>query len=597
MLGLRERSLAALVARFAGAALDKSLQRADWRERPLPPAMLAYARLDTRYLLYVADALGQELLQAGAPRRYARLWRRGGPAVPRGGLPLPAALDAASPLATAVRRGQQVALPVHVAPTHAGAADAAALALVRRMAAERRNRAGRLHADDVHALGAAAGRARALARWRDAAARRLNDAPRCVLPDAVLMHVAAGSAADAAAVLAELAAAPPAPPGACRFPAEARAGAAGVAAALAGARAWAHPEVERLLAAHGGGGGGAARSPAERAARVARVGARMGAKRTPYDNCRMLGLDGALLAHTDAKRLRWYVAKGLADLVCDDPLTVRLRFVHKDEDQQRGMAAFYSAARANRCVGCGAAEHFLRYRVVPQAYRANLPVEMKSHRSHDVLLVCLECHLVAQQAAERLKRRIAEEYRVPLLPPAPAGAPGAGPPPLASKARGAAIVLARHRAALPPERRHELEAIVRAYVAGAEPELAAGAGAVTDAELRAGMLAGLSAASRRRELKRWLAQGVVLPAPLAAEAAGERVAGAPAAEADARLPATHSWHGRLVVEAAAARGELQALCGRFRAAFVEAVRPEFLPEGWAVGAAAPRAFGPASVYA
>jgi hypothetical protein len=45
---------------------DKTFQLADWRRRPLTPAMLAYARNDTRFLLYIADQLRQLLLKAGA---------------------------------------------------------------------------------------------------------------------------------------------------------------------------------------------------------------------------------------------------------------------------------------------------------------------------------------------------------------------------------------------------------------------------------------------------------------------------------------------------------------------------------------------------
>ena len=40
-----------LLQRFCGVTPDKSLQRADWRLRPLSAAMLKYAREDTHYLV------------------------------------------------------------------------------------------------------------------------------------------------------------------------------------------------------------------------------------------------------------------------------------------------------------------------------------------------------------------------------------------------------------------------------------------------------------------------------------------------------------------------------------------------------------------
>ena len=62
----RPRGLAFLVDHFCDVKLDKSFQTADWRVRPLSPAMLAYARQDTHYLLYCYDRLRTALLQAPA---------------------------------------------------------------------------------------------------------------------------------------------------------------------------------------------------------------------------------------------------------------------------------------------------------------------------------------------------------------------------------------------------------------------------------------------------------------------------------------------------------------------------------------------------
>lgn len=58
----------------------------------------------------------------------------------------------------------------------------------------------------------------------------------------------------------------------------------------------------------------------------------------------------------------------------------------------------------------------MRCRIVPDCYRKNFPVQLKSHRSHDIVLLCIDCHDVAHTAAERLKRRIAASYNVPVQP-------------------------------------------------------------------------------------------------------------------------------------------------------------------------------------
>jgi hypothetical protein len=57
-----------------------------------------------------------------------------------------------------------------------------------------------------------------------------------------------------------------------------------------------------------------------------------------------------------------------------------------------------------------------RYRIVPQCYRRNMPHGMKSHRSHDIVLLCVFCHQAAHKSADRVKRALAAEYGVPLHP-------------------------------------------------------------------------------------------------------------------------------------------------------------------------------------
>jgi ribonuclease D len=57
--------LAALLDKYLGVKLAKEHQKGDWSQRPLPPAMLAYAAADTRHLLALRDALEQRLRDLG----------------------------------------------------------------------------------------------------------------------------------------------------------------------------------------------------------------------------------------------------------------------------------------------------------------------------------------------------------------------------------------------------------------------------------------------------------------------------------------------------------------------------------------------------
>lgn len=63
---------------------------------------------------------------------------------------------------------------------------------------------------------------------------------------------------------------------------------------------------------------------------------------------------------------------------------------------------------------CGHQEKYLKYHIVPSLYRQNFPNSFKSHRSHDVVLLCLECHELANKETEKLKIEIAEKFDCPL---------------------------------------------------------------------------------------------------------------------------------------------------------------------------------------
>jgi len=76
---------------------------------------------------------------------------------------------------------------------------------------------------------------------------------------------------------------------------------------------------------------------------------------------------------------------------------------------------FYIADRVNKCVVCGAIDNYTRFHVVPSLYRVHFPDVLKSHRSHDIVLLCFKCHERASQFQDHGKRQIAEEYGIPLI--------------------------------------------------------------------------------------------------------------------------------------------------------------------------------------
>lgn len=115
-------------------------------------------------------------------------------------------------------------------------------------------------------------------------------------------------------------------------------------------------------------------------------------KKAVYENAKMLDPDGNLLCHTEFKKAHWYILKGLATKVheAEGELTIQLNFEPNRQATQED-DDFYVASNSNSCVVCGSDSEYSRFHIVPSIYRTHLPETLKSHRSHDVVLLCFEC--------------------------------------------------------------------------------------------------------------------------------------------------------------------------------------------------------------
>jgi ribonuclease D len=65
ILGWKSVGLSSILKTKFGITVDKKYQRANWGRRPLPPEMLAYAQLDTHYLIPLRNHLKSELVTRG----------------------------------------------------------------------------------------------------------------------------------------------------------------------------------------------------------------------------------------------------------------------------------------------------------------------------------------------------------------------------------------------------------------------------------------------------------------------------------------------------------------------------------------------------
>lgn len=139
-------------------------------------------------------------------------------------------------------------------------------------------------------------------------------------------------------------------------------------------------------------------------------------RRSPlYYYSQMRAPDNELLCVCDPRKALWYVEKGKAKVVSEDPLVIRLNFEPSgrplaDRDDSR----FYLQERLNNCVVCGKDEIYIRKYIVPLEYRKHFPDILKNHQSHDVVLLCLDCHKKSNLEDKVLRYTLATEFDAPI---------------------------------------------------------------------------------------------------------------------------------------------------------------------------------------
>jgi len=137
-------------------------------------------------------------------------------------------------------------------------------------------------------------------------------------------------------------------------------------------------------------------------------------KKNLYTNGKMLAPDGELLCRIGTDKINWYLEKGLAKLVNNDPPTIKLNFEPKGRGKSKD--AFYLADRKNECSVCGEnGENTLtKHHIVPYCYRKYFPISLKRHVYHDVVLMCQECHWKYEESANVRKKQLHKRYDVPM---------------------------------------------------------------------------------------------------------------------------------------------------------------------------------------
>jgi len=137
----------------------------------------------------------------------------------------------------------------------------------------------------------------------------------------------------------------------------------------------------------------------------------MAKEKNLYGNWVVLAPDGKLLSYGSEKRAMWYIDKDLATIV--NKRTIKLNF----EPKGRNLDDYSLQRKANRCVVCGSThiKTLTKHHVIPSMYKKLFPLEFKARSSHDIVVICRECHdRYEHDFADRLKEELAEKFNAPL---------------------------------------------------------------------------------------------------------------------------------------------------------------------------------------
>ncbi|KAK4714187.1 hypothetical protein R3W88_020094 [Solanum pinnatisectum] len=520
VLSKPQRSLAYLLDTYCGIVTNKLLQKEDWRQRPLPAEMVQYARTDAHYLMYIAHRLSCELKQHDTENSsHLR--------------------DKSSFVLEATRRSNLICLQLFSKECETYPGESAASSIISRYHSDKGSFMLSSDESKFHEL------VRRLCAWRDLMARVHDESLRYVLSEHAIIALAAKvptTELDICNTISEADQNLDSQSSSSLF----QSFSSVVCSHLDDLEYLFFDETGmnddncKLILQNCLGSDGSCPLSVYNYALLSKTSLKMpvrsafkknglknckqfakkasrklfvqkfSCKSPVYHNCRIFANDGRLLCYCDRRKLEWYVSRNLAKLIEEDPPAIMLLFEPKGRPEDEGND-FYIQSKRNICVGCGEGNHYLRYRIIPSCYRMHFPEHLKSHRSHDIVLLCVDCHEVAHAAAEKYKRKIATEFGIPLfvrrivdsnqnqnssdssVPKLNVEEEGVSPLQL----RTAAMALLRHGSRMPAKRREELIMIVRNYYGGRE---------VSDEDLERALLIGISTNRRKRfEKKRMLA--------------------------------------------------------------------------------------------
>lgn len=187
-----------------------------------------------------------------------------------------------------------------------------------------------------------------------------------------------------------------------------------------------------------------------------------------FDNCLIQAPDGVNLSRCGMKKLRWYLNRGMAEMVAENPPTIRLKF---EPSGRNGLDdPLLLDGKPNICVVCGTTEDLTRHHIIPYSFIRYMAVEYKVDIIRDIFPLCRPCHNRYEKFSEEKRNAMAEAMGVQI------NCLHNGEMRKVRQAMGAASALLKHKAKMPDDRKVQLTRMVGEFLGKSE---------VTEDDLRA----------------------------------------------------------------------------------------------------------------
>jgi hypothetical protein len=167
-----------------------------------------------------------------------------------------------------------------------------------------------------------------------------------------------------------------------------------------------------------------------------------------FDNCIIQAPDGVNLSRCGIKKVRWYLQNGLADIVAENPTTIRLRF---EPSGRTGVEdPLLMDGKPNICVVCGTPDNLTRHHIIPYSFIRHMQIEYKVDIIRDIFPCCEQCHGEYEKKSMEKRQEMADSFGVPLN--------GVDNDQMRKirKATGAAVALKKHKDVIPESRKQQL---------------------------------------------------------------------------------------------------------------------------------------------